>query len=53
MSRLLGVHAMPKSIHIEQAVLFCGGTVEYFRDTAFNHSALAEADKVAALDGTK
>ena len=28
-----------------------GGTIEYFRDTVFNDPTLAEAFKVAALDG--
>lgn len=28
-----------------------GGTVEYFRDGVFNYPTLAEAYKVAALDG--
>jgi pyruvate/2-oxoglutarate dehydrogenase complex dihydrolipoamide dehydrogenase (E3) component len=28
-----------------------GGTMEYFRDTVFNYPTLAEAHKVAALDG--
>jgi DHA2 family multidrug resistance protein len=38
-------------IHIGQAVLFYGGSVEYFRDTIFNYPTLAEAYKVAALSG--
>jgi NAD(P) transhydrogenase len=28
-----------------------GGTIEYFRDSVFNYPTLAEAYKVAALDG--
>ena len=28
-----------------------GGSVEYFRDAVFNYPTLAEAYKVAALDG--
>src|SRR5439155_1607278 len=52
---LLGVHAIGESateiIHIGQAVLALGGTVEYFRDAVFNYPALAEAYKVAALNG--
>jgi NAD(P) transhydrogenase len=32
-------------------VLLLGGTLEYFRDTVFNYPTLAEAYKVAALDG--
>jgi NAD(P) transhydrogenase len=53
--RLLGVHAIGEGatelIHIGQAVLSFGGTIEYFRDTVFNYPTLAEAYKVAALDG--
>jgi NAD(P) transhydrogenase len=53
--KLLGVHALGQRateiIHIGQAVLSYGGTIEYFRDTVFNYPTLAEAYKVAALDG--
>jgi NAD(P) transhydrogenase len=53
--RLLGVHAIGERateiIHIGQAVLAFGGTVEYFRDAVFNYPTMAEAFKVAALDG--
>jgi len=53
--KLLGVHAIGQRateiIHIGQAVLAYGGTIEYFRDTVFNYPTLAEAYKVAALDG--
>jgi NAD(P) transhydrogenase len=53
--KLLGVHVIGQRateiIHIGQAVLYYGGTVEYFRDTVFNYPTLAEAYKVAALDG--
>ena len=53
--KLLGVHAIgdraAEIIHIGQAVLALGGTMEYFRDTVFNYPTLAEAYKVAALDG--
>ena len=53
--KLLGVHAIGQRateiIHIGQAVLTYGGTIEYFRDTVFNYPTLAEAYKVAALDG--
>jgi NAD(P) transhydrogenase len=52
---LLGVHALGQRateiIHIGQAVLFYGGLVDYFRDTVFNYPTLAEAYKVAALNG--
>src|SRR4029077_585236 len=53
--KLLGVHAIGERateiIHIGQAVLAYGGSIEYFRDTVFNYPTLAEAYKVAALDG--
>jgi NAD(P) transhydrogenase len=53
--KLYGVHIIGESaaelIHIGQAVLATGGTIEYFRDTVFNYPTLAEAYKVAALDG--
>jgi len=53
--KLLGVHAIGQRateiIHIGQAVLAYGGTIDYFRDTVFNYPTLAEAYKVAALDG--
>jgi NAD(P) transhydrogenase len=53
--KLLGVHAIgdraAEIIHIGQAILSTGGTIEYFRDTVFNYPTLAEAYKVAALDG--
>jgi NAD(P) transhydrogenase len=53
--KLFGVHIIgdraAEIIHIGQAVLTMGGTIEYFRDTVFNYPTLAEAYKVAALDG--
>lgn len=53
--KLLGVHGIGERateiIHIGQAVMSLGGTVEYFRDAVFNYPTLAEAYKVAALDG--
>ena len=53
--KLLGVHVVGERaaeiVHIGQAVLSAGGTIEYFRDTVFNYPTLAEAYKVAALDG--
>jgi NAD(P) transhydrogenase len=53
--KLLGVHIIgdraAEIVHIGQAVLTLGGTIEYFRDTVFNYPTLAEAFKVAALDG--
>jgi NAD(P) transhydrogenase len=53
--KLLGVHTIGESaaeiVHIGQAVLALGGTIEYFRDTVFNYPTFAEAYKVAGLDG--
>jgi NAD(P) transhydrogenase len=53
--KLLGVHVIGQRateiIHIGQAVMYYGGTIDYFRDTVFNYPTLAEAYKVAALDG--
>ena len=37
--------------HTGQAVMALGGTMEYFRSTVFNYPTLAEAYKVAGLDG--
>jgi NAD(P) transhydrogenase len=53
--KLLGVHILGQRateiVHIGQAVLAYGGLIDYFRDTVFNYPTLAEAYKVAALDG--
>ena len=53
--RVLGVHAIGEQateiVHIGQAVMTLGGTMEYFRETVFNYPTLAEAYKVAGLDG--
>jgi NAD(P) transhydrogenase len=52
--KLLGVHIIGEGatelIHIGQAVLNLGGTVDYFVENAFNYPTLAEAYKIAALD---
>ena len=52
--RLLGVHALgaqaTEVVHIGQAVLGLGGTVDFLVETVFNYPTLAEAYKVAALD---
>ena len=52
--RLLGIHAIrtgaTELIHIGQAVLNLGGTLDYFIENAFNYPTLAEAYKIAALD---
>jgi NAD(P) transhydrogenase len=53
--KLLGVHVIgdraAEIVHIGQAVLAMGASIEYFRDSVFNYPTLAEAYKVAALDG--
>jgi len=53
--RILGVHIVGERatelIHIGQAVMTHGGTLDYFVDTVFNYPTLTEAYKVAALDG--
>jgi NAD(P) transhydrogenase len=53
--KLLGVHIIGEGaselIHIGQAVLSFGGTIDYFIDTVFNYPTLAECYKVAAFDG--
>jgi NAD(P) transhydrogenase len=52
--RLLGVHALGANaadvVHVGQAVMGLGGTVDFLVDTVFNYPTLAEAYKVAALD---
>ena len=53
--KVLGVHVIGENaaeiVHIGQAVLTFGGTMDYFRDTVFNYPTFAEAYKVAGLDG--
>ncbi len=52
---ILGVHAIGSGatelIHIGQAVMAFKGTVDYFINNVFNYPTLAEAYKVAALNG--
>lgn len=52
--KVLGVHIIGEGatelIHIGQAVINLGGTLDYFIDNCFNYPTLAEAYKVAALD---
>jgi len=52
---ILGVHAIGSGatelIHIGQAVMAFKGTVEFFINNVFNYPTLAEAYKVAALNG--
>lgn len=53
--RILGVHIVgdraTEIIHIGQAVMTLGGTLDYFMETVLNYPTLSEAYKVAALDG--
>ncbi len=53
---ILGVHVFGTGatdlVHIGQAVMGCGGTVDYLVNTVFNYPTLSEAYKVAALDAT-
>ena len=53
--QILGVHVIgtgaTELIHIGQAVMALQGTVEYFINSVFNYPTLAEAYKVAALNG--
>ncbi|HEX4136280.1 MAG TPA: Si-specific NAD(P)(+) transhydrogenase [Bryobacteraceae bacterium] len=52
---LLGVHIIGEGacelLHIGQAVMILGGTVEYFVETVFNYPTLAECYKAAAFNG--
>jgi NAD(P) transhydrogenase len=52
--KLLGAHIVGEGatelIHIGQAVLAHGGTLEYFVGAVFNYPTFAEAYKIAALD---
>ncbi|WP_031164218.1 Si-specific NAD(P)(+) transhydrogenase [Streptosporangium roseum] len=51
---LLGVHVFgtgaTELLHIGQAVMGCGGSIDYLVDAVFNYPTLAESYKVAALD---
>jgi NAD(P) transhydrogenase len=52
--QLLGVHILGEGatelIHVGQAVLTLGGTLDFFINNIFNYPTLTEAYKVAALD---
>jgi NAD(P) transhydrogenase len=52
---ILGVHIIGEGaselLHIGQAVMLLGGTVEYFVNTVFNYPTLAECYKAAAFNG--
>ncbi|HMF03931.1 MAG TPA: Si-specific NAD(P)(+) transhydrogenase [Acidimicrobiia bacterium] len=54
--RILGVHvfgtAATEIVHLGQALMATGGTVDYLVDAVFNYPTLTEAYKVAALDAT-
>ena len=53
--KLLGVHVLGEMaselIHVGQACLHFGGTIEYFIQEVFNYPTLGEAYKYAAYDG--
>ncbi|TDH71781.1 hypothetical protein CCR75_006685 [Bremia lactucae] len=53
--KLFGVHAIGEGateiIHIGQVAMAMGCTLTYFRDAVFNYPTLAEAYRVAALNG--
>ncbi|MEE9615161.1 MAG: Si-specific NAD(P)(+) transhydrogenase [Thermodesulfobacteriota bacterium] len=53
--KLLGVHIVceraSELIHIGQAVMNFGGTIDYFKDVVFNYPTLSDAYKQAAMNG--
>ena len=53
--KVLGVHIIGEGaselVHIGQAVMTLGGTVDYFVQTVFNYPTLAECYKTAAFNG--
>jgi len=53
--RILGVHIIGENaaelVHLGQTAIALGGTLDTFRDLVFNYPTLAEAYKVAALNG--
>jgi NAD(P) transhydrogenase len=53
--QILGIHIIGEGaselLHIGQAVMILGGSVEYFIDTVFNYPTLAECYKAAAFNG--
>ena len=53
--QILGIHCYgnhaSEIIHIGQAVMKCNNTLEYFVNTTFNYPTMAEAYRVAALNG--
>ena len=55
---ILGIHCFGEQaaeiIHIGQAIMAQGGnanSITYFADTTFNYPTMAEAYRVAAIDG--
>ena len=54
---ILGIHCFGSQaaeiVHIAQAIMLLhgGNTIEYFVDTTFNYPTMAEAYRVAALNG--
>ena len=52
---VLGVHIIGEGaselLHIGQAVMILGGTIDYFVNTVFNYPTLAECYKAAAFNG--
>ncbi len=52
--KLLGVHIIGEAgtelVHIGQAVVALGGTLDYLVNTVFNYPTLSETYKIAALD---
>src|SRR5271170_4623099 len=52
---MLGVHIIGEGatelLHIGQAVMILGGTIDYFINTVFNYPTLAECYKAAAFNG--
>ena len=53
--RLVGVHvlgdAATELVHLGQAVIAFGGTLEFFINSTFNVPTMSEAYKYAAYDG--
>ncbi|MEA2444895.1 MAG: transhydrogenase, partial [Thermoleophilales bacterium] len=52
--QVLGVHVLGTGatdlVHIGQAVMGCGGTIEFLLSAVFNYPTFAESYKIAALD---
>ncbi len=53
--KLVGVHILGERatelVHVGQAVMAFGGTIDYFIDAVFNYPTLSEVYKYAAYDG--